>query len=282
MRDLAGCTAVVTGAGGGIGRGIALALADAGVNVVVADIEGDTADAVAAEVRATGVRSLGLAHDVTDVAAVTALADAAYAEFGAVDILCNNAGVSLKPFRAMWDHTLADWRFVIDGNLWSVINGLEVFVPRMREQEGEKHIVNTSSEAPLMAVSGHIAYTAAKAAVTALSEVAAKELAPYGFGVTILSPGAVRTRISTSERLRPAAEQSANRGVAEYASAEVAHYKDDPDAFRDPLDVGVLVREAIKANQLHLLTHDAPPDVALRTAQLLAGPGIVTANEGTP
>jgi NAD(P)-dependent dehydrogenase (short-subunit alcohol dehydrogenase family) len=274
MRDLRGRTAVVTGAASGMGRGIALALADAGVDVVVSDIEADGAEEVAREVAQRGVASLAVDADMTDVTAVEALADAAYERFGRVDILCNNAGVGIKPWRALWNHTLEDWRFAIDGNLWSTIHGMHVFVPRMRAQDGEKHIVNTSSEATLQAPQGLMAYTAAKAGVTAISEIAAKELAADGFGVTIFTPGAVTTRIGTSDRLRPSAERAEGRDLPPFESPEVAHYLGHPELYLDPIDVGVMVRQAIEVGQVYLLTHPLPDAVAWRDEELRLGPGI--------
>jgi len=142
----------------------------------------------------------------------------------------------------------------------------------MRDKPGDKHIVNTSSAGVLMAVRGSVAYAAAKAGVFTLSEVAAKEMADEGIGVTVLLPGAVATAISTTERLRPAAERSAARQVPAYDSPDHARFI--ADGILDPDAVGRLVLEAIEANQLFLLTHPAPPDVTTRTNSLLSGPGI--------
>jgi NAD(P)-dependent dehydrogenase (short-subunit alcohol dehydrogenase family) len=197
-----------------------------------------------------------------------------------VDILCNNAGVSLRPFRAIWNYSYEDWKFMIDVNLWGVIHGMHVFIPRMRAQPGDKHIVNTSSEGVLMNMRGHCGYIAAKAGVCTLSEAAAKELADERIGMTVLLPGSTATSIATSERLRPAAERSEARQLPEYETPEIAHYLADRSYRRDPDDVGRLVLEAIEANQLLLLTHPAPQEVTTRTNSLLAGPGIVGSVSG--
>src|SRR5271156_1228741 len=117
METLKNKTAVVTGGGSGIGRSIALALADAGAHVVVADIQKAPAMAVADEVRLRGTRSLAVTCDVAKHAEVVSLAGAAYSEFGVVDILCNNAGVSWRPYRSILDVTLDDWRFMLGINL---------------------------------------------------------------------------------------------------------------------------------------------------------------------
>lgn len=277
MLELAGRCAVITGGASGIGRGMARALTDAGVNVVVADIDEVAAAVVAKDLvdRGSGTQSIAVGVDVASRESVHALANAAFGHFGEVHILCNNAGVILRPFRSVADISYEDWKFIVDVNLWGVIHGFLAFLPRMREQTGEKHLVTTSSEAPLMAVRGQVAYAATKAAVLTMSECAAKELAPEGFGVTILAPGAVATSIGTTERLRPAAERSESRHVPVYDSPDVAHYLADRGLYQDPDDVGVLVREAIRANQLFLLTHPTPAEVGARMESLLAGPGIV-------
>lgn len=198
MKTLEDKHAVVTGAGSGIGRSIALALAEAGTHVVVADIDADTAAQVAAEVASRGVRAQAVTCDVSNVEDVGRLADAAYAAFGRVDVLCNNAGATMRPYRNIMDTTLEEWRFLFGINLWGVLHGLHVFLPRMRRQDGEKHVVNTSSLAALLPMEGHAAYSASKGAVMALTEAITGELAPYGFGVTNLCPGPVDTNLGAN------------------------------------------------------------------------------------
>ncbi|MCZ4344167.1 SDR family NAD(P)-dependent oxidoreductase [Sphingomonadaceae bacterium G21617-S1] len=277
MKDLSGRVAVVTGAGTGMGRSIALSLAGEGVNVVVADIEKSHADSVRDEAAALGVDAISVATDVSKLDQVQSLADAAYGRFGKVDILVNNAGVTLRPFRAVWDTAYEDFKWVIDVNIWGVIHGIHVFVPRMREQSGEKHIVNVSSMGTLVKVPGHSTYTLTKAAVNGFSDVIREELANDGFGVTILYPGYVMTRIATSERLRPEAEKSANRNVTPYESYTKAEVGADgtprspvkiEDAGRmqhglDPNEVGPMVVKAIIEKRPYCLTHPAP-EVAIR------------------
>lgn len=277
MKQLTGRVAVITGAGGGMGRSIALSLAREGVDVVISDIEAVAAEAVRDEALALGVRAIAHATDVADLAQVQALADAAYDAFGEVHILVNNAGVTMRPFRAVWDTAHEDFRWVIGVNVWGVVNGVHVFVPRMRAQPGEKHIVNTSSMGTLATVPGHSTYVLTKAAVNGFSDVIREELADDGFGVTILYPGHVKTRIATSERLRPAAERSALRGVIPYdsytrARSEAEKGKDagtaggtvtikDADAMIVGIEadvVGPMVVEAIRTNAPHCLTHPAP------------------------
>jgi NAD(P)-dependent dehydrogenase (short-subunit alcohol dehydrogenase family) len=290
MKDIAGCTAVVTGAGGGIGRAIALSLAENGANVVVSDIEADAAQAVAVEVESLGVRSLAVRADVSQLAEVEALAAAAYAKFGSVEVLVNNAGVTLRPFRASWDTSYEDFQWMMNVNFWGVLHGHHVFVPRMRQSPGEKHIVNTSSMASVLSIAGHSAYSAAKAAVDGLSNAAREELKTQDIGVSILHPGPVRTRIVTSERLRRSEDRSEARSIkpwSDYAGAgnpvasNAASQRDDvvdPDVasgafeYITPHRVGAMVVAGIRANAPHILTHPAPVEaLRARTDALIAG-----------
>ncbi|NGP09463.1 SDR family NAD(P)-dependent oxidoreductase [Rhodococcus sp. 14C212] len=289
MKEIKGRTAVVTGAGGGMGRSIALELAAEGANVAVVDIDKAAAEAVAAEIGAKGSRATAHAVDVSDLDAVWGLADEVYAEFGSVEILVNNAGVTLRPFRASWDTSYEDYEWVMKVNFWGVLNGHHVFVPRMRETPGEKHIVNTSSMASLISVAGHSAYSAAKSAVDGLSHAARGELATQGIGVSILHPGPVRTRIVTSERLRSEAERSEARGVKPWSDyvqqpgnpiveGKAEEPVTDPDVAATPLEyitpnaTGRLVVDAIKANKPHILTHPAPvAELQARFDAVLAG-----------
>jgi NAD(P)-dependent dehydrogenase (short-subunit alcohol dehydrogenase family) len=134
MKTLERKNVVVTGGGAGIGRAIALSLAEVGANVLLADIDESAASAVAAEVRSRGVRSAAIRCDVSNQESVMALADAAYAEFGAVHVLCNNAGVTWRPYRSIFDTTLADMQFMFGINFWGVVHGLMAFLPRLRQR----------------------------------------------------------------------------------------------------------------------------------------------------
>ncbi|MCZ6785120.1 MAG: SDR family NAD(P)-dependent oxidoreductase, partial [Proteobacteria bacterium] len=178
MEKLTGKVAVVTGGGSGIGEALARAFAGEGMHVVVADIEGEAAERVAREVRGTGARALAVRTDVADAESVRALADAVYAEFGAAHVLCNNAGVLLMGSAV--GASVGDWQWVLSVNLMGVVHGVDAFLPRMRAQQGEAHIVNTSSVA---ALGGGGPYGASKAAVLAFSEALHRELADEGIGV---------------------------------------------------------------------------------------------------
>jgi len=270
MKTLQDKTTVITGAGSGIGRAIAHALAEAGSMIVVSDIRINAAEQVAKEVRELGAKAIAIETDVSDHASVKQLADAAYGEFNTVDILCNNAGVSWRPFRTILEATMSDWQFLFGVNFWGVVHGLDVFLPRMRLQSGEKHIVNTASIAALVPLAGHLPYSASKAAVVSISEAAAEELAPEGFGVTILCPGFVNTNITQNgDSLRPVEQRSTSRTFTPYDNPLL---KSLAMTAMDPKDVGLMVRQAILDSTLFLHTQPLPAEiVARRTATLFGG-----------
>lgn len=260
MDTLKNKTAVVTGGGSGIGRSIALALAAAGARVVVADIQTAPALAVADEVRARGTRALAVNCDVSKHDNVVSLADQAYEEFGAVEILCNNAGVSWRPLRSILDATLDDWRYMLGINLWGVVHGLDAFLPRMRRQTGAKHIVNTASLGGLVPLEGHSLYSSSKAAVVGLSEAIAGELAPHGFGVTILCPGTIPTNLGdNSKRLRGEVPPEVQHRFEPVATPAIDRLATFSMPSVDP--VGDMVCRAILGNTLYLHTAPIPGDL---------------------
>jgi NAD(P)-dependent dehydrogenase (short-subunit alcohol dehydrogenase family) len=143
MQDFAGRCAVITGGGGLLGRGMATAFAREGMNVVVADLNEAAAQATAAAVEDIGTTAIPVRTDVTDPASVETLADRAYGEFGAVHVLCNNAGAAVrKPFVEL---TRSDWDRVLTVQWGGVLNGVLAFLPRLMDQGGDRHIVNTAS-----------------------------------------------------------------------------------------------------------------------------------------
>lgn len=254
--DYSSAVAVVTGAGGGMGQSMAETFARRGAQVVISDIELDAAENVAAAIRGEGLTAIAVQADVANLHAVRQLADRAYSEFGKVDILCNNAGVTMRPFRAIWDASPQDFQWMMGINYFGVVNGIMAFIDRMRAQPGHKHIVNTSSMATLSEVPGHGMYAASKAAVDAISETLRAELVDHeeDFGVTILHPGNVTTRISTSERLRDSSDRSDARVVTPYVWRRPAAIFTSP---LDPSDVGDMVARAIDANAPYCITHHA-------------------------
>lgn len=203
--------AVITGAGSGIGAALARRAAAEGMKVVLADIAEDAVRAVADELE--GVETLALRCDVTNETDVIALADAAYERFGAVDLLCNNAGVVPGGrHRRAWEYTVADWEWSLGVNLYGVVHGMRAFVPRMIAAGRPAHIMNTASVAGVVSGSGSVCYGAAKHAVVRATEGLYAGLREIGapIGVTMLVPGLVKTGIYDAEKRRP----------QRYASAE--------------------------------------------------------------
>jgi NAD(P)-dependent dehydrogenase (short-subunit alcohol dehydrogenase family) len=236
---------VVTGAASGIGRALAEALAAEGAHVVVADLDEAGAVAVAREIERRGVRALGVGVDVSDRASVLALAERAFAALGRVHVLCNNAGVAV--WGGLERATYEDWQWVLGVNLWGVIHGLEAFLPRMIAQGEGGHVLNTASMAGLIASQGLGVYTTSKYAVVGLSETLAKDLRPYGIGVSVLCPMGVATRIRESERSRPPALRSAAPPAppVELIGRTLA-----------PETVAAMAVEAIRGNELYVITHE--------------------------
>ncbi|MFN8040077.1 MAG: SDR family NAD(P)-dependent oxidoreductase [Acidimicrobiales bacterium] len=210
MEQLAGRVAVVTGGGGGIGRALGQRFAEEGMRVVLADVLAEPLEAAAAELRAEGHDVIAVATDVTDFASVEALRDQAYEAFGAVHVLCNNAGVGAGAEGKMWDHTLKDWGWGLSVNVWGVIHGIKAFVPAMLAGGDEGHVVNTSSgNGGISPMPSTAIYATTKAAVTTLTEVLYGQLrsidAPIGASVLFPGPKVLRTGLLESSKNRPAA-----------------------------------------------------------------------------
>lgn len=253
MEQLSGQVAVVTGAASGIGLAMAKRFADEGMRVVLADIEDGPLDAATEAVRSLGVEAVSMRSDVSQEASVAGLADLAYDTFGAVHVLCNNAGVVTR--HDSWG-SLDDWRWVIDIDLWGVIYGVHHFVPRMLAGGEPGHIVNTASTAGLLAFPGIASYNVAKRGVVALSETMHHELAGTALGVSVLCPGVVTTRIGESERNRPGHAPDPSFGTSQKASEAIA-----------PDDVAGQVVDAITANRFWILTHPHYGEQALEHAR---------------
>ena len=202
MVELRNRVAVVTGGVGGIGRALAERFLAEGMSVVLADIEREPLEQVAGEL--DGDRVLAVPTDVTDAASVEALRDAALERFGAVHVICNNAGVGGLG-HTTWDSPIEAWEWVLGVNLWGVLHGIRTFVPLLVEQD-EGRVVNTASLAGLRALPGFGPYAVSKHAVVALSEGMHLELELQGSQVRVhvLCPGFLKTRIAESDRNWPA------------------------------------------------------------------------------
>lgn len=204
MKTFTEKTAVITGAASGIGLALARRAAAQGMNLVLADIDEAALHDAAQSLALPLGRILTAPADVRHAAEIKALADAAYDRFGAVHLLCNNAGVALG--RVTWEHTAEDWAWVLGVNLWSVIHGIAEFLPRMQAAGDTAHIVNTASAAGLTSFPGMAAYNVSKHGVVTLSETLYQELqmTRSPIGLSLLCPAWVPTGIARADRNRPA------------------------------------------------------------------------------
>lgn len=205
MQEFQGRVAVITGAASGIGFALAERAASEGMTVVLSDIESNALEDAAASLKDRGFTVLAHRADVSREADVEELAARVYSELGAVHLLCNNAGVINRQHPA-WEHSVADWQWLLAVNLWGVIHGIRAFVPRMLAAGEEGHVVNTASMAGLITGGiGTAVYDATKHAVLSLSESLYKDLATATTKVSasVLCPGAVTTNIFAAERNRP-------------------------------------------------------------------------------
>ncbi|HUI25720.1 MAG TPA: SDR family NAD(P)-dependent oxidoreductase [Candidatus Kryptonia bacterium] len=203
MKEFRDKVAVVTGAASGIGRALAQRFAGEGMKIVLADVEPAPLEKAAREIDASGARALAVRTDVSKAAEVEHLAQAALDKFGAVHVVCNNAGVVTSG--PTWMQTVADWEWLLGVNLWGVIHGVRVFTPILLAQ-GEGHLVNTASLAGMISGPGAAPYNVSKFGVVALSETLHHELTMLGspVRVSVLCPGFVNTNIFDAARNRPA------------------------------------------------------------------------------
>src|SRR6202171_439349 len=201
MREFAGKTAFVTGGASGIGLALGRAFAEAGMKVMLADIETEALAAALKSLHNFGPAVRSVICDVADPLSVERAAKASFGAFGNVHVVCNNAGVAAGG--GIDIISLDNWRWVLDVNLMGVLHGIRSFLPHIRKHGEGGHIVNTASMAGIYSGLGFSPYVASKFAVVGMSEGLATQLRPLGIGVTVLCPGYVRTRIGESGRNRP-------------------------------------------------------------------------------
>jgi NAD(P)-dependent dehydrogenase (short-subunit alcohol dehydrogenase family) len=258
MRELGGRVAVVTGAASGIGLALAQRLGAEGMRVVLADVEEPALEGAARELTAAGVECRAVATDVSRAEAVERLAEATLDHFGAVHVVCNNAGV-FGAAGAAWEVAREEFEWVLSVNLWGVIHGVQSFVPRLLAGGEEGHVVNTASMAGVTSLPFAAAYVASKHAVLALSECLYHELRARGarIGVSALCPEGVATRIDRAERNRPAPRGPAPRAVP--AEAELVR-RAIAQAVRHgtpPATIAARTVEAIREGRFYVLSQDA-------------------------
>ncbi len=254
MDSIVGKTAVITGAGSGLGRAFARRFAAAGANLVLADIGDGPLAEVVAEAKHAGVRAIGVHTDVSRAESMDALAAAAFAEFDQVNIVFNNAGVA-GTFLGADRIDVADWEWVIGVNLWGVIHGHRVFLPHLM-QHGDGHIINTASMAGHFPA--HSAYGASKWAVVAITEGLHHQLNAQGstVGVSCLCPGWVNTNIDRSVHERPEWVSSGPR--LEQTEAEETRYEMIRQLIRSglpPESVADMVHDAVVEKRFWIFPH---------------------------
>lgn len=251
MQDLSGRVAVITGGASGIGLATAHRLAQEGMRLVLADIQKDALERAVQEVQGLGAEVLGVQTDVGDLDQVKALADQTFAHFGAAHLVFNNAGVAV--FGPIQDMRHEDWEWVLRIDLWGVIHGVEVFVPRLIAQGQGGHIVNTASFAGLVPNQGLGVYCVAKYGVVGLSECLSRDISQHGIGVSVLCPMVVETNIfSNSMRDRPRGSDD-----SKVPRQQVSGGQENLRGRTLPVgEVAEKVVQAVKKDELYIVTHE--------------------------
>jgi NAD(P)-dependent dehydrogenase (short-subunit alcohol dehydrogenase family) len=248
MEQLSGRTAFITGGASGIGYAMAESFAGAGMNLALADKDEAALDQAVARLAQAGAAVMGVKIDVTDRDAMEVAAASVEATFGAVHVLCNNAGIGAGA--NLEDTTPAEWDASVGINLTAVYNGLRAFLPRIRGHGQGGHVVNTASMSGLVPTPGMGAYTATKFAVVGLTETLHQELRPHGIGVTLLCPGFVKTRLletSAREVGATAEPDAARREIGARIGGAIR-------GGIAPEQVGAMVLRAIREDRLYCLT----------------------------
>lgn len=271
MKTFKDRVAVVTGGASGLGRAMAWRFAHEGMKIVLADIEKDSLDKTEAEFREAGFTAIGVRCDVSKGAEVEALADKALRDFGAVHVLCNNAGVA--PGGVLWEQTEKDWEWAMGVNVWGVIHGVRVFTPIMLKQGDEGHIINTASVAGLLSLPGMGVYCLTKHAVVTLSECLHHDLAEHSdkLHCSVLCPAFVPTRISDSERNRPALlrDPEKPKSAEDFAREEQLRHAVQSGKISAE-QVADLVFEAVRDNRFYILPHQKiKPAIETRLQDIL-------------
>ncbi|MBM45403.1 MAG: hypothetical protein CL458_04010 [Acidimicrobiaceae bacterium] len=265
--DVDGKVAVVTGAASGMGLAMARTFANAGMKVVLADIEETALDGAVNELSGDGHSVIGVRTDVSKLDEVQSLADATLKEFGAVHVLCNNAGVGIGA--PVGNTSIADWKWTLDIDLWGPIYGVETFLPLIEEQ-GEGHINSTASMAGLYAGASLGAYNVAKHGVVALMASLERDLRWRESKVraSVLCPGPIDTQIVDSERNRDPndavnhIESEQGQKFWEFLTRTLAN-------GMDPAEVGPMVLDAVLNEKFWILTHPEMGEIAVNQSRAM-------------
>jgi len=270
MKQFSDRVAVVTGAASGLGRAMAWRFAREGMKVVLADIEQASLDTTLDEFQKAGHEAVAVRCDVSKADDVEALAQQTLAAFGAVHVLCNNAGVA--PGGLIWEHSVKDWEWAMGPNVWGVMHGVRVFTPILLKQDTEAHIVNTASVAGLLTLPGMGLYCVTKHAVVSLTECLHHDLVAHSDKVrcSVLCPAYVPTRIAESDRNRPAHLREDRTKSQEDVRREEA-MRHAVESGRISADqVADAVFNAIRDERFYILTHQRiKPAIETRMQDIL-------------
>lgn len=272
MQELKAKVAVITGAAEGIGKAIAVAAAAEGMRLVLADISDTLLNNTVQELRETGAEVIGVVTDVAKESDIQTLADQAYAQFGHVHLLVNNAGVAFA--KSAWETTAKDWEWIMGINLYGITHALRIFIPRMLASDEVTHIVNTASVAGLIAEPALAAYNVSKFGVVALSESLHHDLSlrKSKIGVSVLCPSWVKTRIIDAERNRKTEDRIQADQLEKVSQKTGAAINKAVEAGISPQQVASDVITAVKANTFYILTHpETKAAVAIRSEDILQG-----------
>ncbi|MES2349273.1 MAG: SDR family oxidoreductase [Pseudomonadota bacterium] len=260
MKTFRDKVVVITGGASGLGREFANVAAREGMRLVLADVQRDALERAANELKAQGASVIAMICDVRKGEQVQALADAAVAEFGAVHLLFNNAGVGSGGL--IWENTEADWEWVMGVNVWGVIHGVRIFTKLMldaasRDPSFEGHIVNTASMAGLLNAPAMGVYNVSKHAVVSLSETLYQDLQLVGapIGASVLCPSFVPTGISQSHRNRPEDVRMTQGPTASQLAAQAMTDKAVSSGKVTAVDVAEITFKAIADDQFYIYSH---------------------------
>jgi NAD(P)-dependent dehydrogenase (short-subunit alcohol dehydrogenase family) len=271
MQDVEERVAVVTGGAGGIGRAMGEVFGAAGMRVVLADVQPEPLRETVEKLRADGVDVVGVPTDVSSYDSVCALRDAALDSYGAVNLVCNNAGIGAGAEGPVWQHDLRDWEWAIGVNVWGVIHGINAFLPGMLAGGDEGHVVNTSSgNGGISPLPSTPQYAATKAAVVTITECLYGQLAGTPVSASVLFPGPHMLRTGLFESWRSRTERYAKTTPRRTPYTTIESLEEQmrsagvPIAYTEPRDVAAATLDAVRADRFWIHPANPRTDEALR------------------